>query len=48
VSECNPVSAIIPHVSMIHAHPSILSQSQKYRYCTLEGLEGLEAFLLWL
>ena len=34
------------HVSMIHAHSRILSQSQKHRYCTLEGLEGLEAFLL--
>jgi hypothetical protein len=31
---------------MIHAHAPILSQSQKYRMRTLEGLEGLEAFLL--
>jgi hypothetical protein len=34
------------HVSMIHAHTPILSHSEKYRMRTLEGLEGLEAFLL--
>jgi hypothetical protein len=41
----HPFAELSAHVSMIYAHGPILPQNSKVRYRTLEGLEGLEAFL---
>jgi hypothetical protein len=42
----NHSAGLCPHVSMIHAHTPFLPQCLQTSKCTLEGLEGLEAFLL--